>query len=403
MEKKTVSLVTTTRAEFGIMEELIKELQADEDIIFKLIVTGTHLSQDYGNTIDNIKNSGIKIDFEIPIISDLSGKLGVSQTFANTVAKFSEHFQSTRIDLLIILGDRFEALAIASAATIYNIPIAHIHGGEVTKGAIDDSFRHAITKMSYLHFASTEEYRKRIIQLGESPDRVFNVGSLGVEKINDFEFLDKKEILKLIFDKYEFQIPSIREKFLNISNYAVVLYQPETISHDNPTEQVKLLLETLDECDDDISYIVIGGNTDAGGKEINDFVRAFSMSHERFSFFISFESKDYLSLLKNASFLIGNSSSGIIEMPSFNKPTINIGNRQAQRVRAESVIDIGLEKNEILDAISKSLSLGYNNYIKSMNNPYRKEGTKDNIVRLVKHFLYEEKIDLQKSFYDISF
>ena len=388
---KKVCIVTAIRSEYGLLRNLIKKLSIDQGIDFRLAVTGAHLLPEFGNTYREIEQDGINIDKKIEIPIDVSNEIGISIAMAEALKKFTKYFKEEEFDLVILLGDRYETLSIASAAMLTKTPIAHLHGGELTLGAIDDAIRHSITKMSQIHFTSTNEYKERVIQLGENPERVFNVGAIGVENIRNLVLRNKEEL----------------ESKLNINldnKYAILIYHPVTLENYCLQNQISELLNAIEESiiENDLNYIIIGSNADQGGLEINSIFQNLSEKHSKnISFFKSLELIDFLSLLKNAEFMIGNSSSGILEAPSFGIPTINIGSRQKGRIAANSVLNIDLNKDEIKRNIEKSLyDEDFRNKVKDVKNPYEKEATSDNIIKIIKEFL-NSNIDLQKDFYDI--
>ncbi len=389
---KKVCVVTAIRSEYGLLKNLINKLNNEDDIELKLVVTGAHLLSDFGNTVAEIEEDGLKIDKKIEIILETKNSVDISKAMADTLIEFTKYFEKEKFDLLVLLGDRYEALAIATAAMNTKTPIAHLYGGSTTVGAMDDVIRHAITKMSYIHFTGTERYRKRVIQLGEDPDRVFVVGTLGVENIKQMPLKTQKEL------EDELKI-SLEEK------YAVLVYHPVTLSKISINKQIKELTKGLEDSihNYDLKYIIIGANADKGGLEINEQLKAFSKQNkEKVYFFKSLTVKNYLSLIKNSEFLIGNSSSGIVEVPSFKVPTINIGERQKGRISAKSIINIDIENKKIAKAIEKCLfDKEFKEYVKTVENPLEKENTSDNIINIIRNFLFKESIDLQKIFYDL--
>lgn len=381
-----VCVITATRAEYGLLKPVISKLDSMENVRLMLAVTGMHLSKKYGYTVEEIVRDSFDIDRRIDIgIDDGSTITGI---MGRAIEAFGQYFESDKPDILVLLGDRYEMLSIAAAAMVYNVPIAHIHGGEVTEGAIDDAIRHSITKMSYLHFASTEEYRKRIIQMGEAPERVFNVGALGIENIKDISSLSKEEL----------------EDFLGIrldseKKTAVLTYHPETIGNLAVEIQIKEVLRFV-EAHKEMRFIITGANADKNGDIINDMLSEYAGKYpDRCRFFMSLGQRRYLSLLRYCDFVIGNSSSGIIEVPSFGIPTINIGARQRGRVRAKSVIDCECAYERIEEAYGKAQKLQAEPH--KVINPYEGINTSETIVDTIICFL-ENGIDLRKKFYDIS-
>ncbi len=378
---KRVAIVTSTRAEYGLLSKLIKRVDADDVLDLDLIVTGTHLSPKHGYTIDDIRNDGVKISHEIPILDDDNTSYGISVTMSNAMKGFAKSFNDDRPDMAVILGDRTEMLGVAAAALNEKIPIAHIHGGEITEGAVDDCIRHAITKMSYIHFTSTEIYRQRVIQMGEEPDRVFNVGALGVENILNQELMSEDEF-------------RANTGILGGMNYVVVTFHPETLVDDTASAQVDELCSVMN-ARSDFFYLITGANSDVGGDIINDHLRMFANEHSNAIFVRNLGMKRYLSAVKYASFVMGNSSSGIIEAPTLGTPTINIGFRQKGRIHGQSVIDCDLKKDDILSAINAVLKLD----VFGIHELYGNGKTSEKIVKIIKDTL-NKSIEIKKAFYD---
>lgn len=378
-----VAIVTSTRAEYGLLSPLIKRVDADDMLELDLIVTGTHLSHKHGYTIDDIRDDGVKISHEIPILDDDNTPYGISITMANAIKGFAKCFKDDRPDIVVILGDRTEMLGVAAAALNERIPIAHIHGGEVTEGAVDDCIRHAITKMSYIHITSTEAYRQRVIQMGEEPDRVFNVGALGVENILNQELMNGDEIRSNV------GIPVGM-------NYVVVTFHPVTMEDNTASDQIGELCEAMNDSPD-FFYLITGANADAGGDCINSFLQNFVETHSNALFVQNLGMRRYLSAIKYASFVMGNSSSGIIEAPAIGTPTVNIGDRQKGRIRGCSIIDCNPNKGDILSAMKKAMDLDVSN----LPNIYGKGDTSARIAKILKDTLNKD-MDMKKTFYDLS-
>lgn len=384
-----IYIFTSTRAEYGLMKPLIKRMSDDEDFDVKLLVSGTHLSHQYGYTINEIIEDNYADIIKIDILSEKNDSNGVSETMANTITKFSYFFSNNKPDYLFIDGDRYESLAVAIAAVNNNIPIIHNGGGCTTEGAADEYYRHAITKMSILHFTSTKEYRRRIVQMGENPLRVFAVGSLGIENIINAPLIDKDELSKQInFD-------------LN-GKYAVLTFHPVTLEDCSYEYQVKQLLKALDKRTD-LKYIVTGANSDNGGKRINYLMREYCNKHVNTVFIDSLGMIRYLSSLKYCHFVIGNSSSGLIEVPSFGIPTINIGDRQKGRLKAESIIDCKPDVESILNAMNKAEDSVFREKCKRIINPNGDGNTSSRIVEAIKSFDFSHGRNIQKHFFNIQF
>ncbi|MBU3090463.1 UDP-N-acetylglucosamine 2-epimerase (hydrolyzing), partial [Clostridium gasigenes] len=323
---KKICIVTGTRAEYGLLRPLIDKVNEDNDLELQLIATGMHLSPEFGMTYTNIIDDGHKINEKIEILLSSDTSVGISKSMGLATISFAEAFERLKPDIIVVLGDRYEIFSVCSAAVTAKIPIAHLHGGETTEGAFDEVFRHCITKMSYLHFTSTEEYRKRVIQLGENPNRVFNVGAIGVENIVSLDLLEKREIEKSI-------------GFTLDKPFGLVTFHPVTLENNTSEYQFRELLKALDEMDG-MKFIITKANSDSDGRVINKMIDEYEKDNkDKIIAFTSMGYLRYLSAMKYCNSVIGNSSSGIIEAPSFNKPTINIGDRQKGRMQAESVIN----------------------------------------------------------------
>lgn len=389
MNKRSICIVTGTRAEYGLLYPLIKKIFSDSDLELKLVVTGSHLSPEFGLTYKQIEKDGFFIDRKVEILLSSDTSSSINKSIGLTFISFGEYFEYTKPDMVMVLGDRYEIFAAAAAAAISRIPVAHIHGGETTEGATDEFLRHSITKMSYLHFASTEEYAKRIIQLGESPDRVFNVGALGVENINTLKLLSKKELendLGILLDK----------------PYALVTFHPVTLETGSAEYQFKELLKVLDDFRD-MKFVITKSNADAEGRAINKLIDEYSYRNsDRVYAYTNLGQLRYLSAMKYCSFVLGNSSSGIIETPSFGIPTINIGDRQKGRVQAETVINCAPEEDQIKDAIMIARNYKFREKIRQTINPYGCGEVSEKILTIVKEFIIGgHKIDMKKAFYNV--
>lgn len=380
---KKVAVVTATRAEYGILRPLIFKLNRDKDFDLQLLVTGMHLEEKYGYTKNEIVKDEIPIFRCIPILEKGNTEYDVSITMANAVKGFAEYFRDEQPELVIVLGDRTEILGVCAAAMNARIPIAHLHGGEITEGAVDDCVRHAVSKMSYLHFPANESYRQRIIQMGEAPERVFNVGALGVENILNVPLLSKDEMCE--------QIGIPQEK-----KYVVVTFHPVTLDGEGIEEQVGEVIHAIEK-NSHYFYLITKANADAGGDRVNELFEEFASSHDNIKLVASLGMVRYLSSLKYAEFALGNSSSGIIEAPVFGIPTVNIGDRQKGRMMADSIINCETKCEAICDAIITAENMECEpSYL------YGDGNTSDKIINVLKEFLFEEKIDLKKTFYNIS-
>jgi GDP/UDP-N,N'-diacetylbacillosamine 2-epimerase (hydrolysing) len=384
MSKYKISVVTGTRAEYGLLRNIISLLSKDESVDFRLIVTGTHLCKDYGETVNEILSDGFNVSAKIPCVQDRNDDVGMVMSAAEAMKGFAAYFEKDRPDMLILLGDRYEIFACAAAAAMLRIPIAHLYGGDTTEGAIDEFFRHSITKMSYLHFVSNEDSRRRVIQLGEEPARVYNLGATGAENIVGMDLLDRDAISRAIG--------------VDLSGeYALVTYHPVTLEDDSPDAQMRELFSAMEQFPE-LTYIFTKSNADANGKKINLIIDEYARNHSNVFAFESLGIIKYLSAMKYARFVIGNSSSGIYEAPLFGIPTVNIGDRQRGRLQANTIINSGPEAASIRRAISEALKASRKENISS---PYYKEGTSSKIVETIKNNLEEGSVNLKKRFFNI--
>lgn len=384
--KKIISVLTATRAEYGLLRPIISKLIEIKEFEIKIVVTGSHLSSEFGLTYLDIEKDGYIIDRKIDILLSSDSPSSISKSMGLAMIGFADYFGTVNPDLLIILGDRFETLAVAACAMNQRIPIAHLYGGETTEGAIDESIRHALSKLSYLHFTSTEEYRKRVIQLGEHPDRVFNVGSTGVENILSETLLTKNELEQMI--KIDLSRP-----------YAIVTFHPVTLEINSSELQILELLEFCKEFKN-INFIFTKANSDADGRIINRYIDEYAVKNDNISVFTSLGMVGYLSALKYSCVVIGNSSSGLIEAPSFGIPTINIGDRQKGRLLATSVVNCFPTKESILKSINYVLTPEFSKIAKNTINPYAKINTSSKVIEVIREFILTEKIFLKKTFYE---
>ena len=379
---KKIAVVTATRAEYGILRPLICRLQKDTEFELQLIVTGMHLSEKYGNTQVEIEKDKIPVFRKIPILEDGNSAYDISVTMANALCRFAGYFRDEKPDMVIVLGDRTEILGICAAAMNEGIPIAHLHGGELTEGAVDDCIRHAVTKMSYLHFTASETYRNRVIQLGESPDRVFNVGALGVENILHTQLFSYEDMCR------EIGIP-------NDQKYVVVTFHPVTQEPGEEQHQTQELIAAMRE-KSEYFYLITKANADAGGQRVNELLEDFSEKVPNAKLVSSLGMARYLSALKYSEFALGNSSSGIIEAPALGIPTVNIGERQRGRLMADTIVQCEPEKEQILEAMDEAAVMPH-----KVSTLYGDGETSAKIVTILKNFLICNKINLKKRFYDL--
>ncbi len=381
-----ICIATGTRAEYGLLKPLIEKINADNEFTLQLLVTGAHLSPEFGLTYRQIEADGYEIDAKVEMLLSSDTAEGITKSMGLGMIGYADALKSLSPDLLVILGDRYEMLSIASTALIFRIPIAHIHGGELTEGAYDDAIRHAISKMSALHFTSTEAYRQRVIQLGEQPERVFNVGAIGLDNFQSLQLLSKREL------EEDLQI-----KF-NIFNY-LVGFHPETLSDQSVEEQFEALLRAID-MQPDSFFVFTKANADTNGRIINQMMEAYVKKNpEKSALFTSLGSLRYLSLMKQVTAVVGNSSSGILEAPSAHTATINISDRQKGRIQAESIVNCSTKKEDILQAFRKVQSEEFRNKLNGITNPYGNGNASNKIIGIFKT-ISVDKLS-QKTFYDI--
>ena len=380
---KKIVYVTGSRAEYGIMKRLLLALDLDPEIELTIVATGMHCDKKYGLTYKVIENDGLTIDRLIDINIDTSNNAKILNSMSICQSEFGLYFQNNKFDAVMLLGDRYEIFSVAIAAAMHNLPIIHLHGGEKTLGNYDEFIRHAITKMSKLHLASTEEYRQRIIQMGEYPDTVFNIGALGAENSLLMDLPPKKQL--------ETKFGSLEKP------YFMVVFHPETLTSVSPSVQITELLNALTEFTEQYEFIFIGSNSDTGSDEITEKVNLFcTMTDSRFM--TSVTPEEYLALNKYSQGLIGNSSSGLIEIPSLHIPTINIGDRQKGRVRGNSVIDCACTTEQIKQSIVLSQSHSFKK--KTSTNPYYQSNVLQHSLLEIKKFT-KKKQRSYKDFYDI--
>lgn len=384
---KKICVLTASRADYGLLKPLIKKINMIDKFDVRIVVTGAHLSPEFGLTYKEIENDGFKIDERIEILLSSDTTTSISKSMGLAMISFADYFGRLEPDLLIILGDRYESLAVSIVAMNQQVPIAHFHGGETTEGVIDESIRHSITKMSYLHFTSTEKYRERVIQLGENPNRVFNVGALGIENIKQEQLMTKEELEVSL--EFSLQEP-----------YAIVTYHPVTLDKSSSQDQIKNLLDAIKEISG-LRFIFTKGNSDADGRVINEMIDSFVSENSNCKSFVSLGLTRYLSAIKYAEVVIGNSSSGIIEVPSFHIPTINIGDRQRGRLQSKSVINCNTDVESITKAMKLARTNSFKEKITNIINPYEKESTSTTIVEILVNKLLHSDIDIKKKFYDI--
>ena len=385
MNLRKICVVTGTRAEYGLLFWLMKEIEKDDDLDLQVVVTGMHLSPEFGLTYKEIEKD-FKIDKKIEILLSSDTVVGISKSMGLAQISFAEAYEELRPDILVVLGDRYETFSAASAAMISRIPIAHLHGGETTEGAFDESIRHSITKMSHMHFTATEEYKNRVVQLGEHPHTVFNVGGLGIENIKRLKLLNKEEFEKSINFK------------LNQKNI-LVTFHSVTLENDTTREQFQAVLDAVDELED-THTIFTKANSDTDGRIINQMIDKYVEKNSGKSVvFSSLGQLRYLSALQFVDAAVGNSSSGLTEVPTFKIGTINIGDRQKGRMQADSIINCIPIKKSILEAFNELYLKDFQDSLKKVHNPYDGGYASKKIVKKLKNKKLNDV--LKKSFYDI--
>jgi len=384
---KKICIVTATRAEYGLLKPIIRIICGDSELDLCLIVTGTHLVGEYGYTVKEIETDGFPIAERIGLPISSKTPEDVSRTIGHTFLKFADIYRKHKPDMLIVLGDRYELIPICFCAVNSRVPIAHISGGESTEGAVDETIRHCITKMSFLHFPGCEKYRQRIIQLGEDPKRVFNFGDLGVENAHKVPLISRQELSESL-------------GFSLMTPYFSVTFHPVTLEVSDVEDQVDELFAAINELSN-YNFLITKANADAGGEIINAKINAFTATHSNCLGVASLGVQRYLSSLKYAEGIIGNSSSGIVEAPCFGIPTINIGDRQKGRLQADSIINCPPEKQAILLAVRTSQNLEFREKASNTINPYDGGNTACSIVCTIKNILNEQTINLKKHFFDL--
>lgn len=381
-----ICIITSTRADFGLLKNLILKIKKNRHFILKVIASGTHFSKKYGYTYNEIKESKIKIYKKIICTFNSDNSEGISQVISQCITESSKIFKTFRPDLVIVLGDRYEILASTISAHLSRIPVAHIHGGEVTHGAIDDAFRHSITKMSHIHFVANAIYKKRVVQLGENPKNVYVVGGLGVDSISKTNLLKKSELEK----KFNFKFKK--------TNF-MVNFHPETLNRNLAKKQIEELLSAVGGLKNTGLIFTMPG-PDLENEIVVKLIKKFTLEHKNAYFFKSLGQVNYFSFLDQIDGMIGNSSSGLLEMPYFKKGTINIGTRQSGRMLSKSVINIKIKKSKIIQAVKKLLSNNFQKNIRNNINSYGNPGASDKIIKILKRIKVKKIIN--KKFFDIN-
>lgn len=383
---RKICVVTGTRAEFGLLRLLMQEIQCEPGLELQVLATGMHLSPEFGLTYREIEQAGFMINAKVEMLLSADTATAVTKSMGLGLISYADVYESLAPDLIVVLGDRFEIFAAAAAAMIAGIPIAHLHGGETTEGAFDEAIRHSITKMSHLHFVATEDYRRRVIQLGEQPERVFRVGGMGIDAIKRLKLLEREVLEESIGFKFG-------------SRNLLVTFHPVTLERqNNSVQQMAELLAALNELDD-THLIFTMPNADTGGRELSAMVNEFIATRKNARVYTSLGQLRYLSCMKYVDAVIGNSSSGLTEAPSFGIGTINIGDRQRGRLCAESVINCEPTIQDIRAALKKIYDKDFRASLSRTQNPYGEGGASKRVIQIIKHYKLEGI--LKKSFYDL--
>jgi UDP-N-acetylglucosamine 2-epimerase (non-hydrolysing) len=383
--KRKIAIFTGSRAEYGLLYWLMKDLQSSSEVQLQIIVSGMHLSPEFGETWRQIEEDGFHIDAKVEMLLSSDSAVGIVKSMGVGTLGFADALDRLQPHMLVVLGDRFEALAIAQAALIMRIPIAHLHGGEITEGAYDDAIRHAISKMAYLHFVAAEPYRQRVIQMGESPERVFNVGAVGIDHL----LRAPKMSIEVLRESLGFDLHS---------PYLVVTYHPVTVMDEDPQESFIALTEALDKFPQ-YQIIFTYPNADNGGRAIIPLLEAYAQAQpDRVLAIPSLGFRRYLSAISMASAVVGNSSSGIIEVPAFGIPTVDIGVRQKGRLAANSILHCDPNSDSIEQALHKALTSEFAAACKTTVNPYGKGDASEAILKVLENYDGAS----HKSFHDLS-
>jgi len=383
---KKICVVTGTRAEYGLLRWVIDGIEKSSRLKLQIIATGMHLSQEFGLTYREIEKDGFSIDKKVEMLVSSDTPQAITKSMGLGMIGFADAYEYLKPDLLLVLGDRFEIFSAVASAMIARIPVAHLHGGEATEGLIDEPIRHSITKMAHLHFVAAMEYKNRVLQLGEQPDQVFLVGGLGIDNIEKLNLLKKNELEKTLDIK-------LGEKNL------LVTFHPVTLEEGTSEKQMKELFSALNELKD-THIIFTMPNADTDGRILFNLIEDYVEGNSRFKVYTSLGQLKYLSCIKHVDGVVGNSSSGLIEVPSFRKGTINIGDRQRGRLKADSIIDCKPDKNSILLAVKKLYSASFQENLKSVINPYGVGGASEAIVKVIENISLDNI--LKKKFYNLN-
>jgi GDP/UDP-N,N'-diacetylbacillosamine 2-epimerase (hydrolysing) len=382
---RKICVITGTRAEYGLLSLLMQGIKDDDQLSLQIIATGMHLSPEFGLTYSEIENDGFQINRKVEMLTSSDSPVGITKSIGLGLLGFADALNELNPDLIVVLGDRFEIFAAVSAALVARIPVAHLHGGETTEGAFDDAFRHSITKMSHFHFVAAKEYQQRVIQLGEQPETVFLAGSLGVDNIKRLSLLNREELQDSLGIKFA-------------KKNLLITYHPVTLEKSSATTQMAELLEALAELND-TQLIFTLPNADTDGRNLIKMVQQFVTQHSNAHVYTSLGQLRYLSCLALVDGVIGNSSSGLTEAPSFNNGTVNIGDRQRGRIQATSVINCLPTKQSINEALKRLYSTDFRKGLLNVRNPYGEGGASDKIIKIIKELDLTNIV--KKKFYDL--
>jgi len=382
---RKICVITGTRAEYGLLRWVMQGIRDASDLTLQVIATGMHLSPEFGMTYREIERDGFTIDRKVEMLTSSDTPVGIAKSMGLGLIGFADALSELKPDMIVVLGDRFEMFSAVSAALVGRIPVAHLHGGELTEGAFDEAMRHSITKMSHLHFVAAEEYRQRVIQLGEQPERVFLVGGLGIDNIKRLQLLDRRELESAM--KFQFG-----------SKNLLITFHPVTLEHSTASEQMTELLDALSELKD-TQLIFTMPNADTDGRVLMKMVEEFTSKFSNARAYTSLGQLRYLSCIAHVDGVVGNSSSGLAEVPSFRKGTINIGDRQRGRLRAESVIDCEPTRSDIAEALEKLYSPDFQSVAGRVINPYGEGGASEKVVGIIKNHSLNGLV--KKTFYDL--
>ena len=382
---RKISVVTGSRADYGLLRWVMQGIKDDPELNLQVIATGMHLSPIFGLTHKVIEEDGFRIDAKVEILGSSDSPAAIAESMALALAGTAKAFSELKPDLVVVLGDRFEIFAATAAALVFKIPVAHLHGGETTEGAFDEAFRHSITKMSHLHFVATDEYRSRVIQLGENPKNVYLVGGVGIDSIKNLPLLSREELEAQLGIKFG-------------AKSLLITFHPVTLDAESPEHQMKELLAALSHLNDTTLIFTIP-NADTGGHVLIRMIEEFVGQNENAKVFTSLGQLKYLSCISYVDGVVGNSSSGITEVPTFKKGTINVGDRQLGRIQAASVINCEPKENDIKRAIKTLYSPEFKSNLAATENPYGEGGASARVVKTLKEFSLEGII--KKTFHDL--